>query len=330
MKVKKRVKHGYRALCGHHAKRIAVVIAVMIVALAVVLSGCADSGQGGGGSGGGGGSQTDETGGIAVREPLSYSEIPGYAEGEYYVEINGGEPEFSREDIDYARTHTYEYYGDLDRLGRCTIAVGSLAPSLQPTGKRGDISHIHPSGWPRSNKDGYMTRTHLIAYMLAGENDNEKNLITGTKFFNSETMLEFEIAVDDYIDDTGNHVLYRVTPVYSGNEKVARGVQMEGYSVEDRGRGISFNIFAYNIEPGCTVDYNTGVVKRISGGSGSSSEGSSSPEARDYVLNTGSKKFHYPDCEGVADISNYKRKDVKATREELIDMGYTPCGKCRP
>ena len=108
---------------------------------------------------------------------------------------------------------------------------------------------------------------------------------------------------------------------------------MEAYSVEDRGRGVSYNIFAYNIEPGCTVDYDTGVVTRVSGNSGSGSPqggSSASAEARDYVLNTGSKKFHYPDCEGVADISNYKRKDVKATREELIDMGYSPCGKCRP
>ena len=210
-----------------------------------------------------------------------------------------------------------------------------------PTKDRESISEVKPSGW--INKDygdlvdgGYLyNRCHLIGFQLTGENANERNLITGTRYMNIEGMLPFENMVADYVDETGNHVLYRVTPVYEGNDLVATGVQMEGYSVEDNGEGICYNIFAYNAQPGIAIDYATGnswlddSVGAVEGDT-STTVTTDEPAVMEYVLNTNSMKFHYPDCSSVSDMSPKNREDYTGTREDLIAQGYSLCGACSP
>lgn len=190
--------------------------------------------------------------------------IPQYS-GAVYVEINDNIPFFQESDI---TTTAYEEYSPLDRLGRCGPAMACLGRETMPTEARAEIGMIRPSGWHTVRyddliEDKYLyNRCHLIAYSLSGENDNELNLITGTRYMNIEGMLPFEIEVIDYILDTGSHVLYRVTPCFFENDLVARGVLMEAYSVEDGGRGLSFNVFVFNIQPGIIIDYKTGNSRR--------------------------------------------------------------------
>ena len=190
--------------------------------------------------------------------------IPQYS-GSDYVEINGNIPFFRESDI---TTEAYEEYSPLDRLGRCGPATACLSRELMPTEERGEIGMIKPSGWHTVRYDDLIEdkylyhRCHLIAYMLAGENDNKLNLITGTGYMNVSGMLPFEIETAEYILDTGNHVLYRVTPCFFEDDLVASGVLMEAYSVEDNGRGLSFNVFIFNIQPGIVIDYKTGNSRR--------------------------------------------------------------------
>ncbi len=184
--------------------------------------------------------------------------IPDYS-GNPYVSI-AAEPEFTEED---KQEEPFEYYSKLDSLGRCGYAMACLDQSLMPTEDRESIRDVYPSGWNNKPYDfvdgGYLyNRCHLIGFQLAGENANERNLITGTRYMNTQGMLPFENMVADYIKETGNRVLYRVTPIYDGEDLVARGVQMEGWSVEDEGEGICFNVFVYNVQPGVTIDYATG------------------------------------------------------------------------
>lgn len=182
--------------------------------------------------------------------------IPTY-NGSAYVSLNDGEPEFSSSEK--KRTDAFETYSNLDSKGRCGVAYANICEEIMPTTERGDISSIHPTGW--QSGVGY-NRCHLIGYQLAGENANPKNLITGTQYFNVSGMLPFENMIADYVEETGNHVLYRVTPVFKGNDLVARGVQMEAWSVEDKGDGICFNIFCFNVFKGNTprINYTTGNV----------------------------------------------------------------------
>ena len=190
--------------------------------------------------------------------------IPQYS-GSAYVEINDNIPFFEESDI---TSTPYEEYSSLDRLGRCGPAMACLGRETMPTEERGEIGMIRPSGWHTVRyddliEDKYLfNRCHLIAYSLAGENDNELNLITGTRHMNIDGMLPFEIETIDYILDTGNHVLYRVTPCFAEDNLVASGVLMEAYSVEDNGRGLSFNVFVFNIQPGIIIDYKTGNSRR--------------------------------------------------------------------
>ncbi|MBR5336373.1 MAG: DNA/RNA non-specific endonuclease [Lachnospiraceae bacterium] len=196
--------------------------------------------------------------------PVRLEDIPGYS-GNYYVKLNDNKPSFNKEDME---KEAFESYSDLDDLGRCGPAYAKLGKELMPTSSREDISMIKPSGWrvykyPDLIEDKLLyNRSHLIAFSLAGENANERNLITGTDYLNKEGMLPFEEGVRTYIRSTGNHVMYRVTPMYKGNELVARGLIMEAYSVEDDGKGICFNIFVYNVQPGVEIDYLTGKSKR--------------------------------------------------------------------
>jgi len=187
----------------------------------------------------------------------SINDIPDY-KGEAYVTINNNIPYFDEEDY---TTESFEIYSKLDNLGRCGIAYANICKEIMPSKEREDISDIKPTGWVQKEYDGeYLyNRCHLIGHQLAGENANELNLITGTRYFNVSGMLPFENEVANYIkENEENHVLYRVTPIFKENNLLANGVQMEAYSVEDNGRGVCFNVFVYNVEPGINIDYATG------------------------------------------------------------------------
>ena len=214
-----------------------------------------------------------------------------------------------------------------------------------PDGERGSIGAIKPSGWHTvkySGIDGnYLyNRCHLIGWQLAGENANEKNLITGTRYLNIEGMLPFENMVADYIKETGNHVLYRVTPVYEGNNLLANGVHMEAYSIEDAGDGICFNVFCYNAQPGITIDYTDGSSSgppmeqtthhQTTTKTSSAQNGENINSGIDYVINTNTGKFHNPSCASVKDIKTHNREDFVGSRQEVIDRGFVPCGRCHP
>ena len=192
-------------------------------------------------------------------ETYSMENIPPY-DGTPYVVLNDNQPSFTEEDMTDV---SYEFYSDLDELGRCGVTEACIGRDLMPTEKRGDISSVKPTGWVQNQYDfvdgkSLWNRCHLIGFQLAGENANECNLITGTRYLNVEGMLPFENLAADYVKETDNHVLYRVTPAFQGTELVARGVQMEAYSVEDSGDGVCFNVFCYNVQPGVEIDYATG------------------------------------------------------------------------
>ena len=192
-------------------------------------------------------------------ETYSMENIPPY-DGTPYVVLNDNQPSFTAEDMTDV---SYEFYSDLDELGRCGVTEACIGRDLMPTEKRGDISSVKPTGWVQNQYDfvdgkSLWNRCHLIGFQLAGENANECNLLTGTRYLNVEGMLPFENLVADYVKETDNHVLYRVTPAFQGTELVARGVQMEAYSVEDGGDGVCFNVFCYNVQPGVEIDYATG------------------------------------------------------------------------
>lgn len=266
--------------------------------------------------------------GVTVSGQLEVSDIPEYS-GEPYIEINGNEPDFDQDQI---TDKSFEEYSQLDSLGRCQEAEASIGEELMPTEERGSIGQIKPSGWHTvkyDNVDGkYLyNRCHLIGYQLTAENANEENLITGTRYMNVEGMLPFENMVADYIKETGNHVMYEVTPVYDGDDLVASGVHMEGYSVEDEGEGISFNIYAYNVQPGIEIDYATGESREAEDSAGDSSN---ETQGGEYVINTNTGKFHRPDCSSVEDIKPENKKEYTGSREELTKQGYEPCGRCRP
>ncbi len=261
-------------------------------------------------------------------------DIPEY-HGKPYAEIDNGKPSFSEKDL---TTEAFEHYSNLDSLGRCGSAFANICPESMPDEERGPIGEIHPSGWQVANYhdliDGnyLFNRCHLIAYSLAGENANEKNLITGTRYLNTEGMQPFELQVLDYVRDTGNHVLYRVTPVFEGDNLVASGVEMEALSVEDRGKGVSFHMFAFNVQPGVIIDYLTGD-NRLDPDYKNQSEISSeeTPVSESgYILNTNTRRFHRPSCESVKDMKEKNKVSSTKNRQEIINDGYKPCGRCRP
>lgn len=254
--------------------------------------------------------------------------VPPYS-GSPFVEINNNEPYFMEKQL---TTKSYELYGPLDELDRCTAAMSSIGEDLMPTEKRGDIYQVKPTGWHSvkyDNVDGgsLYNRCHLIGFQLTAENANEQNLITGTRYLNVQGMLPFENMVADYIKETGNHVLYRVSPIFEGNNLVASGVLMEGFSVEDMGEGICFNVYCYNVQPGIGIDYATGESWEEKQPQAKPSQNS---KEQSYILNTNSHKFHTPDCPGVKDISESNRETFTGSRDQLIQQGYEPCGRCKP
>lgn len=193
---------------------------------------------------------------------IDINEIPSYS-GSPYVEINNNVPDFEES---HKTGKSFEEYSQFDSLGRCGTAFANVGTDIMPTEERGRIGMVKPTGWHTVKYDivdgKYLyNRCHLIAYQLTGENANEENLITGTRYMNVEGMLPFENMVADYVKETGNHVLYRVEPVFEGDNLLASGVHMEAESVEDNGKGISFNVYVYNVQPGITIDYRTGESK---------------------------------------------------------------------
>ena len=300
-------------------------------------------------------SATDVPAGEGI-SAFSLREIPAYS-GTPYTEVNGNQPYFTEEEL---TTQSFETYSELDSLGRCGVAYANVGQDLMPTEPRGEIGAVKPTGWhlvKYDNVDGkYLyNRCHLIAYMLAAENANPQNLITGTRYLNVQGMLPFETKVCDYVKNTGNHVLYRVTPIFDGDNLLADGVLMEAYSVEDAGEGIQFCVFAYNVQPGIGIDYATGDNWAESSGTYQSTAASvavetpvpqpetdtavqitpesSAPQESQgitYVLNTNPKKFHYPTCASVDDMKEKNKQIYTGSREEVINMGYVPCKRCNP
>ena len=253
---------------------------------------------------------------------FSLSTVPPYS-GSPYAVIHDNVPYYSENDY---TTQSYEYYSELDRLGRCGVCIASIGTDLMPTEARGSIGSIKPTGWQTVKYDSvdgkYLyNRCHLIGYQLTGENANERNLITGTRYMNVQGMLPFENMVADYVKETGNHVLYRATPIFDGNDLVARGVLLEGYSVEDGGGGICFNVFCYNVQPGIEINYTNGSSTQQAAAAGGEMT---------YVLNTNSKKFHLPSCPSTEQIAEKNRQDFTGSRDDLLAQGYTPCKQCTP
>jgi len=281
-------------------------------------------------------SQTSETQQPSIpndNPAVSLSSIPAFS-GNPYVAINNNIPNFSKSDY---TTKSYEYYSDLDNLGRCGVVIACIGTDIMPTEERGSIGQVKPTGWHTVKYDcvdgKYLyNRCHLIGYQLSGENANTKNLITGTRYMNVDGMLPFENMVADYVKETDNHVLYRVTPIYEGNNLLATGVQMEAYSIEDDGDGICFNVFVYNAQPQISINYANGDSSYVGGGS---SNVENEPTNNDdtnasYVLNTNTKKFHYPSCSSVDRMKESNKEYYTGSRDELINRGYDPCGNCHP
>ena len=266
-------------------KKILLIIINLI--LVVTLSGCSTAE-----------SKPAGTNNTNDKTQLITENIPDYTD-KVYVEINGNKAEFS--DEDKKRTDAFEQYSDLDELGRCGVAYANICKELMPTEKRGSIGLVKPSGWQLAKYDSvdgkYLyNRSHLIGFQLAGENANKKNLITGTRYFNVEGMLPFENEVAEYVKETNNHVLYRVTPVFKDTELVARGVKIEAYSVEDSGQGVEFNVFVYNVQPDITINYQDGT----SSGNGQIVDGvvkdNETHNSGAVIGNKNTKVYHDNDC----------------------------------
>lgn len=247
---------------------------------------------------------------------ITIDEVPVYS-GDPYVVINDNEPSFSSEELE---SNSFESYGELDDLGRCTIAFANLSSELMPQGERGSIGQVKPSGWQTVRYDSvdgkYLyNRCHLIGWQLSGENANERNLITGTRYMNTEGMLPFENMVADHIKETDGHVLYRVTPIFVEDELVARGVQMEAYSIEDAGASICFNVFVYNVQPGIEIDY--------SDGSSRLSETADEPQEDGVIRgNSRSKIYHCPGQAAYEDMADSRYLVLFDSEEEAIAAGY--------
>ena len=277
-----------------------------------------------------------------TNSPLAggYASVPGIPDyaGKPYVALNNNKPNFTEQEL---VTESYEFYSELDALGRCGETRACVGKDIMPTEERESISSVKPSGWINKKYDtelvdgGYLyNRCHLIGFQLTGENANEQNLITGTRYMNVDGMLPFENMIADYVKETGNHVMYRVTPIFAGDNLVASGCRLEAYSVEDKGDGICFHVFVYNVQPGITIDYKTG--DNWLGGTSvppaetEQSSGEAQGEKQDYILNTNSKTIHRPTCSGAKSMSEKNRLAVNDTRQSLIDQGYKPCSMCHP
>lgn len=272
-----------------------------------------------------GGNTTTVSGGAS-----SINKIPAYS-GNPFVTVNGNQPNFTA--AQKKSTKSYETYGALDSLGRCTTAIACIGKDLMPTGDRGDISSVTPTGWKQAKYNssivpgGYLyNRAHLIGWQLTGENDNEKNLITGTQYLNIEGMLPFENMIADYLkeEEPNHHVLYRVTPIFEGNNLLASGVQLEAYSIEDDGEGICFNVYCYNVQPKITINYKDGSSYQT---------GTTTTRLTvtgTYILNTNpnSMKIHKESCSYAKKISAANKATYTGALQDKLDEGYSLCLHC--
>ena len=360
------------------AARIRTLILIILLA-AALLFGCRwfSGSMAGGGPLPGTSEKSEYPGRTPANAEEFLAELPEW-QGYAFAYVNGNKPDFSEDEI---WTSTQEYLEPLDKLGRCGRADSCIGTDGMPAEPRGDISSVIPTGWHTERYDfvegeALYNRCHLIAHQLSGDDAVPRNLITGTSYMNRDGMLQFENAVGNYVRNSGNHVMYRVEPVFIGKELVARGVHMEAVSVEDGGAGLSFNVYCYNVQPGIDIDYATGdnklsdddsalrewqagrfsVMADTHGRAPENAQTSAQQEDADeadahaetdktsgrteasddaspamtYVLNTNTGKFHYPDCQSVADMSEHNKKTVEASRDDLISRGFEPCGNCRP
>lgn len=271
---------------------------------------------------------------------LDPADIPAYS-GEAYIELNGNMPQFTADEL--AAQEGTEEYGALDSLGRATSAFAVLCENTRPKpGSKRNTNMPNPSGWvqayyPEIDLDHLYERSHLIAYSLSDEAVNPCDLITGTEQLNQKAMGTFEQKIRDYLDEESatpehdKHVIMRVTPDFRDEELVARGVQIEAFSLDDAGASICFNVYCYNVQPGIVIDYATGKSYLAeTAQQPQTSETTAQGIEHAYVLNTNTKKFHYPDCRSTTEMKAKNRKDATASRESLIEQGYQPCTRCKP
>ena len=257
------------------------------------------------------------------------SQVPVY-DGSPHAIVGDGVPDLSCAD---GWQVGYESFPELDELGRCGTVEALVGPETMPTEERESIGEVEPSGWQTVRYDDLIedhclyNRCHLIGFQLTGENANELNLITGTRYMNVEGMLPIEDMVADYVLGTGNHVAYRATPVFVGEELVARGVRIEALSIEDSGAGVCLDVFCYNVQPGVAIDYATGASAPSGGEAAQQQVGEAEVS---YILNMNTDKFHYPECDSVDDMKEENKAEFSGTRDEAIALGYEPCGKCNP
>ena len=368
-------------------RKTAAITLCELLAIATIFTGCASTDlsgtEGAGHAAGAEVAGEDSSGALGSKDKVdgpqedlvnnnsyvSLDAIPAY-DGKAYVAVNNNEPFFTDSDM---TTTAFENYSDLDSFGRCGVAYANICKDIMPTEERGKIGMIKPSGWHTVKydviKDRYLyNRCHLIGYQLAGENANPKNLITGTRYLNVEGMLPFENLVADYVNNTGNHVLYRVTPMFSGSNLVANGVLIEAKSVEDNGGGILFNVYCYNVQPGVGINYENGDSwldgttpqkqsaqtdtpqnegSQSSAGSGagesgssgsttgSASSGSDSSAAENSAADSSnSETMVHITATGKkyhrAGCRTLKKSDTEVTLDEAKSMGLSPCGICNP
>lgn len=307
-------------------KKIRYLIGSILLSLSFVLGACSQSA----------GSQQTEVNtelsgekdtGSLEQSSFDLSQVPAYS-GEPYVVVNNNNPFFKDSDL---TTEAFEKYSDLDSLGRCGAAYANVCQEIMPTEKRGAIGMVKPTGWQTVKYDWvdgkYLyNRCHLIGYQLSGENANEKNLITGTRYLNVDGMLPFENLVVDYVHETDHHVLYRVTPVFENSNLVASGVLMEAQSVEDD--DVLFCVYCYNVQPKVTIDYATGESHASE--DTNIQETSQSTGEQTYIVNENTKKFHLPSCSSVKDMNSGNKREFTGDRQELLDEGYSACKTCHP
>ena len=307
-------------------KKIRYLIGSILLSLSFILGACSQSA----------GSQQTEVNtelsgekdtGSPEQSSFDLSQVPAYS-GEPYVVVNNNIPFFKDSDL---TTEAFEKYSDLDSLGRCGAAYANVCQEIMPTEKRGAIGMVKPTGWQTVKYDWvdgkYLyNRCHLIGYQLSGENANEKNLITGTRYLNVDGMLPFENLVADYVHETDHHVLYRVTPVFENSNLVASGVLMEAQSVEDD--DVLFCVYCYNVQPKVTIDYATGESHASE--DTNIQETSQSTGEQTYIVNENTKKFHLPSCSSVKDMNSGNKREFTGDRQELLDEGYSACKTCQP
>ena len=281
---------------------------------------------------------TQEDSKESAQAPISLDSIPAFDGKTPYVTIGDGKPFFTSEEMTVT---SYESYAELDELGRCGVTIACVGKDIMPTEDRGSIGSVKPSGWVTVKYDivdgKYLyNRCHLIGFQLTGENANRQNLITGTRFMNVEGRLPFENMVADYVKETGNHVMYRVTPIFEGTNLVAHGVLMEAKSVEDNGEGIEFCVYVYNNQPGIIIDYRNGDSKLDDGTSfptdtPEENPGESTEETSTYIINKSTKKVHTEDCRYAKDIKEENKEVYVGILDDILTDGdFSACGTCKP